>query len=104
MSQIDLDTLKRPPYVWDMENHQMKQAIGYVRGPLGFRRAGDRLEENADELATVKTIREFRGAGRSLAQIAAELTRRGIPTKRGRAWHASTVRCVLENALYAAVA
>jgi hypothetical protein len=35
-----------------------------------------------------------------LRWIAAQLTRRGVPTKRGGRWHACTVRYVLNNGLY----
>jgi DNA invertase Pin-like site-specific DNA recombinase len=42
-------------------------------------------------------VQEMRSAGRSLRQIAAELTQRGIRTSRGGAWSADAVRDVLSR-------
>jgi len=53
--------------------------------PFGFDLADDgvTLVENADEQNVLRLIRQLRERGESLRKIAAELTRRGIPTKEG---------------------
>ena len=65
--------------------------------PLGYRtpEAGAAMVPDAAELETVEYILRRRHRGRaSFRTIAAELTARRTPTKRGRAWHASTVRAI----------
>lgn len=63
--------------------------------PLGFDRAGDKLVENGQEMATVRRIRQMREKGISLRQIAATLNAKGVPTKRGGRWHLVMVQNVL---------
>ncbi len=58
------------------------------------RRLG-RPVELSDDVRT--RIADERGQGRSLRAIAGSLTEDGIQTARGGAWHASTVRAVLES-------
>jgi site-specific DNA recombinase len=72
----------------------------YSPTPYGFDRVGDALTPNPTELAIVHQVQGWRQQGRSLRWIAAWLTRRGVPTKRGGRWHACTVRYVLHNGLY----
>ena len=52
------------------------------------------------EANVVRRIFRERVAGRSLRQIANDLTRDGIPTKRGGRWQANTVKTILENIFY----
>lgn len=52
------------------------------------------------EAAVVRRIFHEREAGRSLRQIAGDLTRDEIPTKRGGRWQANTVKTILENVFY----
>ncbi len=47
--------------------------------------------------AARQRIRDLHSQGLSLRQIAATLTKEGIPTRRGGAWYASTVRAVLRR-------
>jgi hypothetical protein len=47
--------------------------------------------------AAGQRISDLRSQGLSLRQIAATLTKEGIPTRRGGAWYASTVRAVLRR-------
>ena len=43
-------------------------------------------------------MRELQAEGRSLRSIAAELDRRGVPTKEGRpGWHHSSVKRILSR-------
>ena len=70
--------------------------------PLGFRTLegadGKRLVvEDADEMETVRLVRQWRGDGLSLRQIAAELTNSGRRTKRGGTWEAATVSNLLKT-------
>ncbi|MBC7345726.1 MAG: recombinase family protein, partial [Clostridia bacterium] len=70
----------------------------------GFERVGGTLQENAQEQETIAQIFAWRRAGWSLRKIAAELNRRGAPTKQGGQRYASTVRYLLQNSLYQEVA
>lgn len=60
------------------------------------RRSGQR-PETAEE--TRQMIAEARAAGRTYRAIAADLTERGIPTARGGAWHAASVRHIEQSVL-----
>jgi site-specific DNA recombinase len=68
---------------------------------------GYTLDENSNqfkvvalEANVVRRIFRERVAGRSLRQIANDLTRDAIPTKRGGRWQANTVKTILENVFY----
>lgn len=68
---------------------------------------GYTLDENTNqfkvvalEANVVRRIFRERIAGRSLRQIANDLTRDAIPTKRGGRWQANTVKTILENVFY----
>ena len=50
------------------------------------------------EAETVKQIHALRAAGATLTAIADDLNARGVKTRRGGRWHASSVREVLSNA------
>lgn len=52
------------------------------------------------EANVVRRIFRERTQGRSLRQIANDLTRDAIPTKRGGRWQANTVKTILENVFY----
>lgn len=52
------------------------------------------------EAAIVLRIFSERAAGRSLRQIAGDLSREGVHTKRGGRWQANTVKTILENVFY----
>ena len=60
--------------------------------------AAKRAEADAYAAAVMPVIREAQAAGaRSLRQIAAALTGRGIPTARGGRWEAATVANILKR-------
>jgi DNA invertase Pin-like site-specific DNA recombinase len=68
---------------------------------------GYNLNENTNQFQVValeaNVVRRIfleRVAGRSLRQIANDLTRDSIPTKRGGRWQANTVKTILENIFY----
>jgi site-specific DNA recombinase len=46
---------------------------------------------------TIAWLRAERASGRSYAELAGELSHRGVKTARGGSWHASTVLSVLRN-------
>jgi site-specific DNA recombinase len=70
----------------------------YGSTPFGFDRLGDLLVANAAEGEALALARQMRDDGATLRTIAAELTRRGVATKKGGAWAAETVRLVLRRA------
>ena len=57
----------------------------------GFDLIDGKLEENDEEQATLRRVRELRGQGLTLRAVAAALTEEGFTTKRGGKWYASTV-------------
>jgi site-specific DNA recombinase len=83
----------------DALHHKREKGERLGTTPLGFRTPapGERMEPDPVELETVRLILERREARDSFRAIAAELERRGIPTKRGRRWDHSTVRQVWER-------
>jgi len=70
--------------------------------PYGYTldEATNQFVVNQKEAAVVQRIFRERAAGRSLRQIANDLTRDGIATKRGGRWQANTVKTILENIFY----
>lgn len=84
--------------------HTKAHREAYAPTPYGFERVGDVLRENNCEQEIVAQIFAWRRSGWSLRKIAAELNRRGVPTKQGGRWYASTVRYLLQNSLYQEVA
>lgn len=67
------------------------ERVGAV--PLGKRLADDgrALVVDADESRAVELVRELRAGGLTLRAIAAELDRRGLRTRTGKAWHSQQV-------------
>ena len=59
---------------------------------------GQHLEPNAAEQDVLARIRELREAGYSLRDIASELNRQGIPTRRGSEWRFQYVDGILKAA------
>jgi site-specific DNA recombinase len=80
-----------------------KKAMGEVYSalPLGYADHDGKLVPVDEELRVVAEIKDMRGAGRTLREIADDLNGRGIVGKRGGKFFASTVRNVLENSLHA---
>jgi DNA invertase Pin-like site-specific DNA recombinase len=81
--------------------HKRAKREAYAPTPLGYRRDGKALLPDESELATVARIQAMWASGRRLAAIARQLNAEGVATKRGGRWHASTVRYILQNELYA---
>lgn len=62
------------------------ERVGTV--PFGFRTAADgcHVEPDAAEQGVLSRMRELKAAGRTTRQIAEELNREGLTTRRGTAW------------------
>ena len=74
------------------------QLGGWRGGPKIEARVGtEALQQRADAFAAsvAPITRDLQQQGKSLRQIAAEMTARGIRTPRGGAWTAAAVRSVL---------
>jgi DNA invertase Pin-like site-specific DNA recombinase len=84
--------------------HKKAHRQAYSPTPYGFDRVGKELSENPQEQEIIAQIFTWRQNGWSLRKIAAELNRRGVPTKQGGKWYAATVRYLLRNNLYREVA
>ncbi len=65
--------------------------------PYGFRRVGDRLLPDPDQMKVVKRILEDRTAGASLREIASDLTEQGVASPTGGEWNQETVRRILRD-------
>lgn len=80
---------------------QAAKARGRALGNPELARIRARAVQTASDLAREQRqalrfeVLELRANGRSLRAIANELNQKGIPTARGREWHASSVRKIL---------
>ena len=72
------------------------EAVGHT--PFGSDRDGRKLVPNGNEAATIARITTFRAKGMTLAAIADELNRAGIPTKKGCAWSPMQVQRIVNRA------
>lgn len=78
-------------------SHKRLLRTAYGPVPFGFVRVGSALvEEPTEQIALQEAIR-LDIAGASFREIASMLTSRGISPKRGRTWHASSVRAMLRS-------
>lgn len=66
--------------------------------PLAHKAHREKAERFRDTVSAL--IVQLRQQGMSLANIAAEMNARNIPTARGRSWHPTTVRNVLSRAAH----
>jgi site-specific DNA recombinase len=74
------------------------ERCGKVRFGFDLAADGKTLRPNADEQAAITLMANLRAAGRTLRQIAAELTARGIPTKEGgMIWTHTAVGRILQR-------
>lgn len=74
------------------------ERCGKVRFGYDLAPNGKTLVPNSAEQRAIGLIRKLRAAGESLRAIAAELNRRGIPTKEGRPWIHMSVAGILARA------
>ena len=80
--------------------HKKAQHQVYASQPLGYRNEEGKLVPVDEELLVVAEIRDMRGQGKTLRDIADDLNQRGIVGKRGGKYHASTIKAVLGNSLH----
>ena len=80
--------------------HKKAQGQVYAALPLGYANADGKLVPIDEELLVVAEIRDMRGQGKTLREIADDLNGRGIGGKRGGKYHASTIKAVLANSLH----
>ncbi|MBX9719078.1 MAG: recombinase family protein [Microbacteriaceae bacterium] len=82
--------------------HLRNKGVRLGGTPFGLRRIesgdGSVLDDAADEQSVIDEMVVLRNEGYTLREIAEHLTRAGRRTKRGRRWHASTVRGILQRA------
>ena len=71
------------------------ERVGHA--PFGYTYKDKRLVPVAEELATVRLIREQREKGMSYHKIARYLNESKVPSKRGGIWYAETVKTVYQN-------
>jgi len=74
-----------------VSDHLRKNKKPYCPDVFGFDRRGAELVENEKEQAVIERIQLQHAQGVALAEIARRLNSEGVPTKRGKSWHASTV-------------
>lgn len=75
--------------------HKKAKREVYSSTPYGFEAIEGRLIEVEQEAAVVAEIKAARHSGQTLQRIADSLNARGIPTKQGKAWRASTIHILL---------
>ncbi|MCK8818133.1 recombinase family protein [Natroniella sulfidigena] len=81
--------------------YKKKKREVYSPTPTGYKRKGNQLQENKEELKAVKLIKQLRKEGLSYRKIANKLNDLGVPTKRkGKKWYAATVSYIFKNDLY----
>jgi len=87
-------------------SQRTKEALGIMRlngkktgkVPYGFKEEGKVLVQIPEEMAIIQEIRDRAESGGQLSAIAMDLNARGIPTKEGGRWHASTIRNIVSRA------
>jgi site-specific DNA recombinase len=82
--------------------HKKSRRQVYNHTPYGFQRVGERLIPDPKEQEIAIEVRQMRASGNSLREIAGRLNERGIPSKQGGSWYASTVASLVNSSLYAA--
>lgn len=80
--------------------HKKANREAYAPTPYGFDRIGTALVPNHTEQQNIRFMADLRAAGYSYARIAEALNARGVPTKQGGKWYASTVSYILNNKLH----
>lgn len=81
-------------------SHKKAKREKYSALPLGYADQAGMLIPVDEELRVIAEIKDMRGAGLTLRDIAANLNARGIVGKRGGKFFASTIKAVLGNDLH----
>jgi DNA invertase Pin-like site-specific DNA recombinase len=72
-----------------------KGGFAYGSPHYGYRAEGKQLVADEDEQAALARIRELRGDGRSLREIAGVLEAEGFRPKRSQRWHPESLRRIV---------
>jgi site-specific DNA recombinase len=81
---------------------RVRAGLPQGQAPYGYKREGGGLVVVKSEVPIVRRVFREYVAGKPLLQIARALNRKGVPTKRGGKWAASTVRGMIRCDLYVA--
>ncbi len=99
------DEYERSLIAYRLKNGKRKKAeLGGFHGGFvfGYRSRGGKLEINEAESKVVKEIFKLKRKKRmKLTKIAEHLNSNGVKTRLHGSWHASTVRSILNNPIYA---
>jgi IS30 family transposase len=74
-----------------------KRVITQGQIPFGFDYKNGKLEKNKEEQEVIRIIKQLRSSGLSLREIARELNKRLIPTKKNGIWQGATVSTILSR-------
>lgn len=77
--------------------HKRQRRTVYGSTPFGYIREGSTLVADATEQAALSEAVRMDAEGASFREIGRMLTDRGVRPKRGKAWHASSVRAMLRS-------
>lgn len=85
---------------WSVKNRfkEGSYIIGYP--PYGYRNQNGKMEIVPEEAKVVRDIFSMSLSGKGCHLIADELNRRGVPSRNGSLWHASTIVVILKNEKY----
>ncbi|HHN46483.1 MAG TPA: hypothetical protein ENN09_03480, partial [Planctomycetes bacterium] len=104
VQQVSRRAAARPGNEWLLEArraHSSREGYCGWAAPYGYRLENGGLVVAPEEAEVVRRIFQWRIEGRRFKQIADELNKRGIKTKRRGQWHHSTVRMIVGRPLYA---
>jgi len=83
-----------------MRQKALQGGFNGMSAPYGYDVRPGGLVPNEDEAAVVRTICAWRQRSRSFGWIANALNRRGVPTKKGKAWTKRQLFRIVHNPLY----
>lgn len=100
IAQLESEQIGERTYLGMKEKATTGDGLMGFSPPYGYSVVDGKLESN-EELGTVKSIFSMYGEGMSLNEIANELNRNGIHTRKGNTWTKFNVRNILHNPVYA---
>jgi len=77
--------------------HKRRNRKVYGPTPFGYRRRGDTLLEEPNELSALATVVALRQGGASLRDLCEHLESRGIKPPRGYKWHPGSLSAILKS-------
>ncbi len=86
---------------WSYQRRMESGNFITCKAPFGYRLVDQQLVIDENEAETVRLIFHLFLSGWNTAEIASELTKRGIPQKEGnKGWYYTSIRCILRNEKY----